>query len=140
MKQEKIKHIEMVQSIVTRMGSNSFLIKGWSTTVASGLFALAANNSNSRFAIVAILPSLVFWGLDAYYLRQERLFRKLYDDLCLESEEGQRKVELFSMSTKQYESRVQPWFRILWSKTVLPLHGMVVSAIVVVIMILSYLR
>jgi len=52
------------------MAGNSFLLKGWSVTVTSGLFALSAKDNNPIFAFVAFFPSLVFWGLDAYYLRQ----------------------------------------------------------------------
>ena len=81
MREGVIKHMEFVQAIVTRMGGNSFLLKGWTVTLTAALFALAAKDSNSRFVVVAILPAFSFWGLDAYYLRQERLFRCLYDDL-----------------------------------------------------------
>src|SRR6266705_3956662 len=31
-----------------------------------------------RFALVALIPALAFWGLDAFYLRHGRLFRQLY--------------------------------------------------------------
>lgn len=67
-------HLEMIQGVIARIAGNSFLLKGWSVTIAAALFALAARDSNSQFACIALLPSIVFWGLDAYYLRQERLF------------------------------------------------------------------
>ncbi len=77
--ESKLKHLEMIQAVVNRMASNSFLLKGWSVTLVSALLALAAANSDRRFVFVAVLPLLMFWLLDAYFLRQERLFRKLYD-------------------------------------------------------------
>ena len=44
--ENKRKHLEFIQSVIARMNSNSFLIKGWSITLVSALFALAAKDSN----------------------------------------------------------------------------------------------
>jgi hypothetical protein len=140
MKEDTLKHLEFVQAVITRMGSNSFLLKGWNVTLAAGLFALAAKDSNPTFAVVALLPAVVFWGLDAYYLRQERLFRELYDDLRPGSAETQTKVEPFSMSTSKYENHVPSWFRTLWSKTIFPLHGVVAGAILIAVWVIGCSR
>jgi hypothetical protein len=138
MDEDITKHLGIVQSIITRMATNSFLLKGWSVTLTAALFALAAKDSNVKFLVVALLPAMSFWGLDSYYLRQERLFRKLYDDLRLMPKEDVAKVEAYTMSTGKYEGDVQGWFRTLWSKTVIALHGIVVGAVVLVIVV-SYL-
>src|SRR5437764_6004444 len=53
-------------------------MKGWSVTVAGAFFGFAVNSDNRWLAVAGVLPTLVFWGLDAYFLRAERLFRKLY--------------------------------------------------------------
>ena len=76
--EEKMKHLDLIQSVITRMASNSFLLKGWSVTLASALFGLSAKDSEPRLALLALLPIVTFWGLDAYYLGYERQFRKLY--------------------------------------------------------------
>ncbi|WP_019071144.1 hypothetical protein [Streptomyces hokutonensis] len=75
----RIRHLELIQTIVARMGNNSFLIKGWSLTVTGALLAYAAGNGKSSVAVVSFVPVLAFWLLDAYFLYQERLFRRLYD-------------------------------------------------------------
>ena len=49
----KVKHLEMIQGIVNRMSINSFLLKGWSVVLVSGLFALAAKDCNPFFAYLA---------------------------------------------------------------------------------------
>src|SRR5689334_23702519 len=77
-----LKQLEWLQAIVTRMAGNSFLIKGWATTVAAGLFALAAKESDRSFAVLAAYPTLVFWCLDANYLRLERKFRTRYEEVA----------------------------------------------------------
>lgn len=75
----KMKHLEMIQGVISRMASNSFALKGWAVTLVAGIFALANKDANEEYFLVAYIPIIVFWGLDAYYLLQERLFRTLYN-------------------------------------------------------------
>ena len=75
----QLTHLQMIQAVITRMAGNSFLIKGWSVTLVAALFALAAADTNEFFVYLAYFPAFMFWALDAYFLRQERLFRKVYD-------------------------------------------------------------
>ena len=77
--ENKIKHLEMLQNTITRMSGNSFLLKGWTVTLMTGIFVLSDKDSNRLFFLGAYIPLFVFWGMDAFYLHQERLFRKLYD-------------------------------------------------------------
>ena len=39
MSEYNVKHLEMIQAIIERMGNNSFIIKGWSFTSIGALFA-----------------------------------------------------------------------------------------------------
>lgn len=137
MSADRAKHLEFVQNAIARMAGNSFLLKGWTVTIAAALFALAAKDSNRRFAILALFPSLTFWGLDAYYLRQERLFRKLFDELRKLSDEKYEKADPFAMSTKKYSHEVASWPRTLFAPTIVGLHGVVVGAVIVVILLLG---
>ena len=75
MENDKIKHLEFIQSTITRMNQNSFQIKGWMITLVSALLALYASSENVIYILIAIAPAVVFWFLDAYYLQQERRFR-----------------------------------------------------------------
>ena len=77
----KIKHLEFVQSNISRMNQCSFQMKGWMITVATALLALYASsinadtgNGNTAYIYIAIIPTMIFWVLDAYYLQQERKF------------------------------------------------------------------
>jgi hypothetical protein len=79
---QALKQLEWLQAIITRMANNSFLIKGWSTTVAAALLALSAKDSDRSFAFLAVYPAAVFWFLDANYLRLERIFRAKYEKLA----------------------------------------------------------
>lgn len=134
MNEDKGRHLELIQTIVGRMAGNSFMLKGWSVTLAAGLFALAARDSDWRVAAIALLPTVAFWCLDAYYLHQERLFRRLYD--VVRSPGGE--AEPFTLDTALVRSRVQPWKWTLWAPSVLGVHGPILTAVIVVIVLLSF--
>lgn len=72
-------HLEMIQGIINRMATNSFSLKGWAVTLVSGIFVLSSKDADKMFFLIAYIPILIFWGLDSYYLLQERLFRSLYN-------------------------------------------------------------
>jgi len=69
------KEIEIIQSIIGRMAFNSFLIKGWTLTLVIASLLL---NHDFEEKWLGFIPLVIFWFLDAYYLRQEKLFRKLH--------------------------------------------------------------
>lgn len=98
MKQEKIKHLEFIQNVITRMNQNSFMIKGWTITIVSALLALYASNYKKLFILIAVFPTFVFMLLDSYYLWQERKFRHLYNKIISKNQIEQ--IPLFSMNTK----------------------------------------
>jgi len=128
-------HLTQIQLVIIRMAANSFLLKGWSVTLVAALFALASVDSRQEFALLALLPAIVFWGLDAYYLRQENLFCELYDGIR-EAPLGTLK-DTFSMDTKPYESKVQSLLKTLGASTVAVFHGAIVVAVVIGIIVLA---
>ncbi len=131
-----VRHLDMILSVIDRMANNSFLLKGWSVTLAAGLFALAANDTKPLFAAIAILPGIAFWGLDAYYLRQERLFRNLYDAVRRSSQSAEPAIEPYSLSTAPFQAAVSTWFQTLWVRSIIAVHGVVLLAVAVVILYL----
>ena len=103
MKETKSKHIDLVQSIITRMAQNSFVIKGWMITIVVGLFLFLQNDNLQNNFLIYLFPIIGFWLLDSYYLWQERLYRKLYGSVISnlkESSDLQLSVEEFKNSTK----------------------------------------
>jgi hypothetical protein len=77
----QMKRLDHLQGIIQRLAGNSFLIKGWAVTLVSAVLGFALKDATtSPLAYLAIVPILLFWGLDAYYLAAERNVRKLYND------------------------------------------------------------
>jgi hypothetical protein len=102
--------------------------------LVSALFALSAPNSDQAFIFLAYFPAFIFWGLDGYFLWQERLFRDLYNHVR-ELDEGD--ID-FSMDTTPFRSgegfwdNFHDWRAVVISKTLIPFHGVLISAILVV--------
>ena len=114
----KLKHLEMIQNIVNRMASGSTFLKGWTVIFVAAVLGFVLKDSNSVYIWLAIIPTLFFWGLDGVYLRQEKLFRKLYDKVRILEEEA---ID-FSMETSEVNKDVEGWFSICRSKTILPFY------------------
>lgn len=128
----KFKHLEMIQAIIKRMAKNSFLLKGWSITLVTALFALAAKDKTESYIVLAYFPCIMFWVLDGYFLWQERLFRKLYDAIRIRNEDS---ID-FSMDTSPFLTQVESWRNVCLSKTLLIFHGAIILTITIVMIIL----
>jgi len=76
--EKKMKHLEMIEAVIERMGNNSFQLKGWAVTLVSVVSTLAAQGTDKRFFLITFIPLFSFWFLDAYYLQMERKYRQLY--------------------------------------------------------------
>jgi len=128
----KTKHLELIQGVINRMAHNSFLLKGWSVVLVSALFALAAKDSKIALIPIAYLPAIAFWILDGYFLRQERLFRKLYDAVrILENSDID-----FSMDTSRFSTAVDSWKIVSFSNTLRIFHGSIIISITIVLIVL----
>lgn len=111
----KMKHLEFIQGVITRMNSNSFSMKGWMITIVSALLTVfaASQEMNELFLFVAIIPTLLFWLMDSYYLKTEKQYRLLFDDVKTEKKDD------FDMNANLYEIA---FIRVLFSKTEWPLY------------------
>lgn len=127
---EFIEELKIVQRIIDRMAKNSFMIKGWVITLV--VISLLLNNDGISKA-VSFLPWLVFWILDAYFLRLERCYRKLYEWLIVNRKENH--TLLFDMKAEsRFGDEVDSLYYIMISKTLLPFYGV----ILVLILIITY--
>ncbi|MDD9820695.1 MAG: hypothetical protein OXR07_07440 [Nitrospira sp.] len=58
-----VKHLEMIQEVINRLGHDSFLIKGWSMAIlAAGILFIARGEVQSEMVVLAFLiPVVGFW-------------------------------------------------------------------------------
>ena len=107
-----LKEIDIIQDIIKRMAFNSFMIKGWAITLVIVTLLL----KGTEYQIwIAFIPLLVFWFLDAYFLWQERMYRKLYDWVI--SNRLKTEEYLFDMNASRFKDKVQSIPRIMFSIT-----------------------
>ncbi|MEU2371653.1 hypothetical protein ACPCC5_23080 [Streptomyces pseudogriseolus] len=99
---DTVKHLEFLQAVITRLNNTAFLIKGWAMTLTAGIIGLAASQGDLKICGAGLVPVSTFWLLDAYFLRQERMYRCLYDAV----RHPESSVERFSMNATSYKSTV----------------------------------
>jgi hypothetical protein len=139
-KEEKLhKEIDLVQGVINRMASNSFNIKAWTIAVVGGVMALAGNvffpaegtvinNSASLWInIFLLLVVLVFWYLDGFFLKTEKLYRNLYRWILNyrpQTEDYLYDLNTFSRKVNGKETNITapPIFSVMFSKTLWPFY------------------
>lgn len=77
----KIKYLEMIQSVISRMASNSFVLKGWLITLITAVCIISFSSGSKYLFLLVFVPIVAFWLLDSYYLQLERKYRKLYEQV-----------------------------------------------------------
>ena len=135
LKEYLLKEVEIIQDIIRRMAFNSFMIKGWAIT----LVVITLLLKGTEYQVwIAFIPLLVFWFLDAYFLWQERMYRKLYDWVInnrLKTEEY-----LFDMNAYRFKGKVQSRVRIMFSITLGWFYGSIAILIIIYTLILLATR
>ena len=135
LKEYLLKEVEVIQGIINRMAFNSFLIKGWTITLV--VVALLLKGAKHQVWI-AFIPLFVFWFLDAYFLWQERMYRKLYDWVTinrLKSEEN-----LFNMNAYRFKDEVQTKIGIMFSITLGWFYGSIAVLIIIYSIFLYFVK
>ena len=130
-----IKHLEMTQGVINRLGSNSFLLKGWSMTVIALSMVLTARYGlqNPYIILAFFLPVLGFWVLDGYFLWQERLFRKVYDEV------RERPDTDFKMDPMKHHGKPKcTWRSSVFSVTLVIFYGMECGFILLVYLLANF--
>jgi hypothetical protein len=120
------------------MNTNSFQIKGMSITITAAILALYTNSNNPLYLFVSVIPTFIFWFLDAYYLQQERKFKGLYNDVAGLSPEHKRiSVREFDMSLEKYKRGDYCYLSAFLSKTILPVYLIQLITLFIVEILLS---
>jgi hypothetical protein len=107
----KVKHLEMVQAIVSRMSNQSATIKNYCITVTTAVCGFAITLQRPLVALLAVFPITTFALLDAQYLRLERCFRALFDRVRLADwgTPPDFEINLKTAPTVRYWSTVCSW-------------------------------
>ncbi|CAM5387482.1 MULTISPECIES: hypothetical protein [Streptomyces] len=129
---DRVKHLEFIQATIARLGTNSFLVKGWALTLGAGFLALSAGQKSGTVAGAGVVPLLCFWFLDAHFLRQERLYRRLYDA----ARRPDSTVEVLSMDVRPFRPDA-PLYRAVLSDSLGLFYGALVLTELALVIVLS---
>jgi hypothetical protein len=129
---EMLKEIDLIQSCITRMANNSFLLKGWMLSLIIAFIALIPKDINRFYICIIVMAiDLAFWYLDAYYLKQERLFRWKYEWVIINRPLGIIN-NLYNLNPcctdmwlpKDNKPRKEPYvIKVMLTKSLIPLYG-----------------
>ncbi len=125
---DKKEHLKMIEGIITRMANNSFLIKGWTVTLIAALLIFADTKNNMCFIWIAIIPIIIFWYLDSFYLQLERKYRQLYsfvqqDYINAFKQDYKEQVQIFDMNIKTI--KVTNIVKTMFSRSIVLIYGII---------------
>ena len=127
-------HLQMIQGVVTRLGHNSFLLKGWSVILVAALLAFAANTSDRIILLVTFVPIVAFWGLDGYYLWQERRFRALYNHV---RRHGPHDMNYDLNVGVSDDAKKIDWLSTVCSRTLIGFYGTIFLTVAIILAVAS---
>lgn len=130
------KELDLLQGCIDRMDQNSFMIKGWSITLFSILMAIEIGEGYNLISrVISGIAILLFWYLDAFYLRLEKQYRKIYEWVIVERL-NDSEDKLYDLNIGHYSNicDVGEVTRIMFNKTVWPWYILPIIICVVNIM------
>lgn len=113
----KEKHLEFIQTAITRMANNSFLLRGWAVSLVAAVFALSIKEVDAEYLMVSLTVLAFFWALDGYYLALERAFVRLYRDVGKGPAASDFSMDISSLR------RNGDWLKATFSRTCLLFYG-----------------
>lgn len=126
-----IAHLKIYQGIISRMARNSAITKTWCVTLVAAILVLVARTGEPFFALIGLVPIVVFAAIDSYYLVSERAFRRAYKHFVVRLHEKRLTVnELYlvekgDLSLAEKLSAVASW-------SILPFYAVLAVAVVLV--------
>lgn len=136
MSKEEILHkeIDLIQSCITRMANNSFIIKGWLISLVVVVLALVGEKvSLDLLCFILIVPIFSFWYLDAFFLQTEKKYRLMYEWVIEKRLESDK--HLYDLNPKRFDKKIDSILKVMFSKTLWVFYfipGLVVIALLVI--------
>ena len=128
------KEIDLIQNCINRMAKNSFMLKGWTISLIAVVLALTADRLDPLFLFCSIfVPVLCFWYLDAFFLRTEKMYRKMYEWVLKARKEENLEYQ-YDLNPNRFKDKVESQCRVMFSKTLRVFYGVPLLVILFVIL------
>lgn len=116
--EEMLREFELIQGIIERQAENSFRIKGWTVTLVVVAIIFRTNDFQ---LFGAFIPLIGFWGLDAYFLRQEKMYRRLYS--WVRENRPDNDSRQFDLDASRFDDQIDRVPTTMFSRTLLTFYG-----------------
>lgn len=132
------KEIDLIQSCISRMAHNSFLIKGWAISIIAVVLALAEKSiDNYMITAILIIPLFCFWYLDAFFLQTEKKYREMYIWILKERKNDNDKM-LYDLNPNRFKNKVSSVCKIMFSKTLWWFYGIPLLIVIIILVFQIY--
>ena len=128
-----VDELKIIQDVIKRMADNSFKIKGWTVTLI--VIALIFKSKTNLGMNIAFIPLFYFWLLDAYYLRMERIYRKIYE-WTIDNRNDSNDF-LFDLKPTRFEDTVDSYVKTMSSMTLRIFYGSLFILLIIFIALLG---
>lgn len=105
----KKEYLQMLQEPIYRMSTISAIFKGFAATIVAGISVISYSTTNIWVLGLSFLPVFAFAILDIYYLKLERKFRFLFDQVRLDKHDIDFSMKLTSDPLEIISARARTW-------------------------------
>lgn len=133
--QELFKEIELIQSCINRMAKNSFMVKGWALTIFAAVIAITKDELFDDMLLLipmVLIPFVCFWMLDAFFLRTERMYGKMYAWVLQERKRGNIEYQ-YDLNPARFSDEVECICKVMFSKTLLLFFGIPTMSLLIIV-------
>ena len=107
--QNKIEYLKIIQEPICRMSTISAIFKGFAATIVAGISLIPYGTISELVLILSFLPVLLFAVLDIYYLKLERKFRFLYEQVRLDKHDIDFSLQLTTDPLELISAKARAW-------------------------------
>lgn len=109
MQEGKKEYLQMLQEPICRMSTISAIFKGFAATIVAGISVISYTTTNMWILGLSFLPVLAFAILDVYYLKLERKFRFLFDQVRLDKHNVDFSMSLTKDPLEIISAKARTW-------------------------------
>ena len=121
-------HLQIIQAVISRMAGNSSSCKTWCITLVSAILVVIADKGKPDYAYIALIPALLFYALDTYYLVLEKAFRNSYNSFVSKLHaDGVAPKDLYIVNPSG-----KPWINLLQALRSFSIWGFYISLVIMI--------
>ena len=109
MQDGKKEYLQMLQEPICRMSTISAIFKGFAATIVAGISVISYSTTNVWVLALSFLPVLAFAIMDVYYLKLERKFCFLFDQVRQDKHDIDFSMKLTNDPVEIIRAKARTW-------------------------------